>query len=87
MTEYPHLKGKLCEVLTDAIRIARLKMNGYSVIAPELTDPENTPKNTLIRAVKKKNPSKEEICAAEKRYEECLDFVLGEGKKNYLKDF
>ena len=53
VTEYPHLRGKLGELLTDAIRAERLKANGYSVSVLELTDPENTPKNTLIRAVKK----------------------------------
>ena len=51
VTDHPHLRGKLCEAITDGIRIMRLRKSGYSVTAPELTDPENTPKNTLIRAM------------------------------------
>jgi hypothetical protein len=87
VTEFPHLKGKICEAITDSLRLARLKAYGYSVTAPELTDPENTPKNTLIRAIKRQNVSQEELCALKARYESYLDFVLGEKKKDYLKDF
>ncbi len=85
VTDYPHLQNKLCEAITDAIRIARLKKNGYSVACIELTDPENTPKNTLIRAVKNERMTS----AAKKRYSEeyerILDFVLGDEKEHYLK--
>ena len=87
VTEFPHLRGKICEAITDALRLARLRGAGYSVTAPELTDPENTPKNTLIRAIKRQNVSKEELCALQARYDNCLDFILGEKKKDYLKDF
>ncbi len=45
VTDYPHISGKLCEALTDALRALRLRGAGYSVSALELTDPENTPKN------------------------------------------
>ena len=81
VTEYPHLRGKLGELLTDAIRAERLKANGYSVSVLELTDPENTPKNTLIRAVKKS-------CAAysDEEYKKILRTVLGEGASEYLKE-
>ena len=51
VTDHPHLSGKLCEAFTDALRVAYLKKSGYSVSAIELTDPENTPKNTLIKAI------------------------------------
>ena len=86
VTEYPHISNKLCEAITDAIRLARLKSSGYSVSALELTDPENTPKNTLIRAIKQKK-SEEELLKDKAKYDAILDFVLGEGKENYLKDF
>ena len=62
----------------------RLRANGYSVIASELTDPENTPKNTLIRAIKHGHTDTK---AAMAEYDAALQFLLGEGKKNYLKDF
>ena len=86
VSSYPHLKGKLCEAITDAIRVQRLRAAGYSVTAAELTDPENTPKNTLIRAIKKRNVKKEELRALGAEYEAILNFVLGENKDTYLKD-
>ena len=85
VTDYPHISNKLCEAITDGIRIARLKKNGYDVQALELTDPENTPKNTLIRAVKNDTVSKERLARYELEYEQILSFVLGSKKESYLK--
>ena len=83
VTKYPHLQNKICEAFTDAIRAARLEAKGYSVSVLELTDPENTPKNTLIRAIlKDKNPT-----VAEKKkleYDNILKFLLGDEYKDYL---
>lgn len=45
------LKQKFCSVATDALRCARLEACGYKVAAVELIDPDETPKNVLIRAV------------------------------------
>ncbi len=81
VTRFPHLRNKLCEAITDSIRLARLEANGYKVSAPELTDPDDTPKNTLIRAVKHSTGSE----AAKSRYEEILSFVLGDGRDSYLR--
>ena len=81
VTRFPHLRNKMCEAITDSIRLARLEANGYKVSAPELTDPDDTPKNTLIRAVKRTEGSE----AAKARYEEILNFVLGEGRDSYLR--
>lgn len=44
------LKSKFCDAATDALRILRLEAYGYSADAVELIDPEDTPKNVLIRA-------------------------------------
>ena len=83
VTKYPHLRNKLCEAITDAIRAARLEGAGYAVSVMELTDPDDTPKNTLIRAIKKKGVAdKAEI---NENYEKILSFILGDGKENYLK--
>ncbi|MBQ7390394.1 MAG: SAM-dependent methyltransferase [Clostridia bacterium] len=82
VTNYPHLRNKLGDVLTDAIRVARLEAEGYSVAALELVDPDDTPKNTLIKAIKRGTGSDKKKA----RYEEILDFVLGENKGEYLKD-
>ena len=86
VTDFPHLRGKICEAITDGIRIKRLLAAGYSVTAPELTDPENTPKNTLIRAIKKKNVKEAELKRLSAEYESILSFILGENKDTYLKD-
>jgi len=82
VTDHPHLRNKLGDVLTDAIRVARLEAEGYSVGALELVDPDDTPKNTLIRAIKKGAPTEKK----RDRYEAILDFVLGEKKDEYLKN-
>jgi hypothetical protein len=86
VTRYPHIRGKLAEALTDSIRLARLRAGGYSVSALELTDPENTPKNTLIRAVKNDKITDSARDAAVREYEEILKFVLGDGAENYLSE-
>ncbi len=83
VTRYPHLRNKLCEAITDAIRAARLEGAGYSVSVMELTDPDDTPKNTLIRAIKKKGCV--DTAKNIENYEKLLSFVLGDGKESYLK--
>ena len=84
VTDYPQLSGKLCEALTDALRLAKLRAEGYTVTALELTDPENTPKNTLLRAVKS-NFTETDKERARAEYESILDFLLGDRKDGYLK--
>ena len=83
VTDYPKLSGKLCEAFTDALRLSRLRTFGYECAALELTDPDDTPKNTLIRAVKRKPYDAQ----ATERYGAALRFLLGEGAMSYLKEF
>lgn len=77
---HPQLRTKLCEALTDALRLLRLEKNGYTVTALELTDPDDTPKNTLLRAVLPPNASKTTARAkrAACEYEAALLLLLGE---------
>lgn len=88
VTDYPKLSGKLCEALTDALRLSRLRTFGYRVTALELTDPDDTPKNTLLRAVR--DPAfREDSREAEKRREEyraALRYVLGKDASDYPED-
>ena len=86
VTDYPQLRNKLCESITDAIRLARISSYGYKVSALELTDPENTPKNTLLRAVREDNLNEGELAERKARYGEILDYVLGDKKNAYLKE-
>ena len=83
VTKYPHLRNKICEAITDAIRAARLEGAGYSVSVMELTDPDDTPKNTLIRAIKKNGGI--DTTKNIENYEKLLSFVLDDGKESYLK--
>lgn len=86
VTDYPHISNKLCEALTDALRLARLKAGGYNVSALELTDPENTPKNTLIKAIKNTKMSENEKKKYENEYSAMLTFLLGDGADGYLSE-
>ncbi len=53
ITEHSLLRQKLCDALTDGLRCKMLQIYGYDVTVTELIDPEQTPKNLLIRAFKK----------------------------------
>jgi hypothetical protein len=56
ITEHSLLKGRLSTIVTDALRAKMLEIHGYSVTVCELIDPEETPKNLLLRAVKNTKP-------------------------------
>ena len=86
LTNYPHISNKLCEAVTDALRVARLRANGYDVSALELTDPENTPKNTLIKAIKNDKIGEKEKALAQSEYQAALSFILGDGAQSYLSE-
>jgi hypothetical protein len=83
VTEFPKLSEKLCEALTDGLRLALLRSEGYDVMATELTDPENTPKNTLLRAVYNGKRSDD----ARREYNEILKFLMGDNHEDYLPKF
>lgn len=51
ITEHSLLRQKFCDALTDGLRCKMLEIFGYEVTVAELIDPEQTPKNLLIRAV------------------------------------
>ena len=88
VSEHPQLRGKLSEALTDGLRLLWLAANGYDVAAAELTDPENTPKNTLLRAIRKPGfePEGERASALRARYDAALAFLFGEGAAHYLEE-
>ena len=80
VTKHPKLKRSLCDSLTDALRIARLEAFGYETQATELVDPEDTPKNTLIRAVLRGKPSARKA----EEYNKLLQFLLGDAAADYI---
>jgi SAM-dependent methyltransferase len=46
------LRSRLLDTVTDALRADLLRVHGYRTDAVELVDPEHTPRNTLLRAVR-----------------------------------
>ena len=85
---HPHLAARLGETVTDALRLLRMQKNGYKAEAVELIDLSDTPKNTLLRAVKIPhfNPNGPRAQALKKEYDAALRFLLGEQAEDYLKD-
>lgn len=55
--KYGILKEKMSALITDGIRAGVLEEHGYDTQILEFIDMEHTPKNLMIRAVKKKNVS------------------------------
>ena len=79
------LRQKLCDAATDALRLKRLEANGYSVCALELIDPEETPKNVMLRAIRKKNfdPSSERARALMDEYLAAKRFLVGDSSVSF----
>ena len=71
------LRQKMCDALTDALRLMKLESEGYSVCALELIDPEDTPKNIMLRAIKKKSFDKNQANELRSEYEKTKNFLLG----------
>lgn len=78
ITQHSMLRQKLCDAATDALRLKLLEANGYSVSAVELIDPEETPKNILLRAIKKPQTPADLLKArsAMTEYEAAKKFLL-----------
>jgi hypothetical protein len=79
-TKYPILRRKLCDALTDSLRLSYLLSRGYNVEACELVDPDDTPKNILLRAVRKKNfdPKSANAIKLKRDFEQTATFLLGQ---------
>ena len=77
--EHSMLRQKLCDAATDALRLKRLAVEGYRTEALELIDPEETPKNILLRAVRRKDFKKdsEEARRLSFEYDAACEFLLG----------
>ena len=78
ITKHSMLRQKLCDAATDALRLLKLESEGYEVAAMELIDPEDTPKNIIIKAIKKENPNLERMDKLKERYILTRKFLIGE---------
>ncbi len=78
VAKHSMLRQKMCDALTDALRLLKLESLGYRVDALELIDPEDTPKNIMLRAIKKKKTDKDKLEQCKIEYERIKSFLLGE---------
>ena len=67
LTRYGIIKERLSSLITDALRAETLEQNGYSVQILEFIDMSHTPKNLLIRAVKREAENKKAVEHSKKR--------------------
>ena len=77
IAEHSMLKQKLCDAATDALRLKRMEAAGYDVTALELIDPEETPKNVMLRGIRRYDPASERCQHAAEQYRAAEAFLLG----------
>ena len=77
--ERPMLRQKFCDAATDALRLLRLDAMGYKTDATELIDPEDTPKNILLRGFLRPRFDRNapEAVAKWERYRTAYRFLYG----------
>ena len=73
-TKYGLIKERMSALLTDAIRADLLEEQGYDTQILEFIDMEHTPKNILIRAVKKTGMRYENKASKGETVQELVDF-------------
>ena len=80
ISKYSMLRQKLSDAATDALRLMWLESEGYACDALELIDPDDTPKNILLRAIrhKKADPAKKAE-KAKAEYYKTREFLIGSG--------
>ena len=78
IAEHSMLRQKLCDAATDALRLKRLESRGYDVAALELIDPDETPKNVMLRAIYNEKKPQAVRKKAALEYEEAKRFLLGD---------
>ena len=79
IADYSMLRQKLCDAATDALRLKLMEANGYECAALELIDPEETPKNIMLRGILKKGFDKNSEKAKKlyEEYEKIYAFLVG----------
>ena len=73
------LSQKFCDAATDSLRLLKLEAEGYSTDATELIDPEDTPKNVMLRAQRRPHYDFRSKTAAERaeKYLSTFYFLYG----------
>ncbi len=84
-TKWGIIQERFAALATDAIRAELLEENGYSVQLLEFIDFEGTPKNILIRALRKKNVNEKSLNKSKQRLESLLsNLKVSQTFKNLL---
>lgn len=80
ISEHSMLRQKLCDAATDALRLKHLEACGYTVAALELIDPEETPKNIMLRAWRRLDfdPASKEAERLMEEYRTAKKFLVGD---------
>lgn len=81
----PILRKKFCDAATDALRLLRLECMGYTADALEFIDPEDTPKNVMLRAVRKSrfDPASPTIVKKREEYRTVYRYLTGDDAKPF----
>ena len=85
ISDYSMLRQKLSDAATDALRLKLMEANGYDCAALELIDPEETPKNIMLRGIRKPNFDKnsEKARRAIEEYRRAYTFLTGLEKNRW----
>ena len=85
ITEHSMLRQKLCDAATDALRLKRMEAAGYAVCALELIDPEETPKNIMLRALRKPqfDPNGEQAARLAAEYQAAKALLVGDADVSF----
>lgn len=80
VAEHSMLRQKLCDAATDALRLKLMESRGYAVCALELIDPEETPKNIMLRGLRRSNfdLNSKEAERLREEYRVARAFLLGQ---------
>jgi len=72
---YGLIKERMAALATDALRAEVLELVGYKTQILEFIDMEHTPKNILIRGIKRQKQNNETLKKRLEAYEECRNFL------------
>jgi SAM-dependent methyltransferase len=72
---YGIIKERMAALITDALRAELLETKGYRVQLLEFIDMEHTPKNILIRAVKRTRTTNQDTIKKDQELRNCMEFL------------
>lgn len=84
ITDRPILSQKFCSAATDALRLLMLDACGYKTDATELIDPEDTPKNVMLRAYRREKCDSADIIRKAERYQTVYKFLYGHEDESFV---